>query len=258
MKLDKFPFASDSLGNSRLIRVLYPDDLRKRYPVLYVHDGMCAFRKDTPLSWESFDIDGALKRTHHEMIVVSLEAQNAPIRTAEYSPFSWINEARKYLAEGQEKGELYLSWLFSEVKPYIDAHYKTLKDREHTYMYGTSLGAVISVYAAARYPGLLKKVGCGSLASWGNEPAFLAYLRQASLPSDLGFFIRVGTSEGIPRDLTSLGECYPRLSGDLRGLLLEKGLKDVDFAINPNRKHCTKDWALDMDAFITWLTDGSC
>jgi predicted alpha/beta superfamily hydrolase len=57
MKLDCFPLASKSLGNSRKICVLYPEDSSKKYPVLYVHDGEYCFRLDTPGSSESMELD---------------------------------------------------------------------------------------------------------------------------------------------------------------------------------------------------------
>jgi Predicted hydrolase of the alpha/beta superfamily len=252
MRLDKFLFPSKALGNERTIRVLSPENPRGPYPVLYVHDGLCAFRKDTPASYECFSFDEALIKVKREMIIVSLEAMEPPVRTREYSPFPWVGPAEKYLPARQEEGELYLEWLVHEVKPFIDAHYPTIRDRSGTFMFGTSLGGLISLYAAARYPDVFSKIGCFSLASWGNEKALKAFVGASGLGPDSSFFLRVGLLEGIPRDLTSLGECYPRLSEDMAALLKEKG-SEVAFAINPFNRHCTKDWEKDVPSFILWL-----
>lgn len=252
MWLDKFPFFASALGNERTIRVLAPENPRGSYPVLYVQDGLCAFRKDTPVSWECFSFDEALLQAGREMIVVSIEAQEPSLRTREYSPFPWVGPAEKYLPSGKEEGEDYLKWLVQELKPFIDSHYPTVRDRSGTFMFGTSLGALISLYAAARYPEVFSKIGCFSLASWGNEKALNAFVQNSKLGPDSAFFLRAGLGEGIPRDLTSLGECYPRLSQEMAALLKEKG-SEVDFLVNPLGRHCTKDWEKDVPSFILWL-----
>jgi len=46
----------------------------------------------------------------------------------------------------------YLKFLVDELKPYVDSHFATLPDREHTFIAGSSMGAVISVYALNEYP----------------------------------------------------------------------------------------------------------
>ncbi len=251
MKLDCFPLASKSLGNSRKIRVLYPEDSSKKYPVLYVHDGEYCFRLDTPGSSESMELDKALGS--HEMVIVSLAAQEWRTRTREYSPFPWVGEARKYLRPGEEEGVTYLEWLICEVMPYIEAHYPVKKGRENAFMLGCSLGAVLSIYASAKYPTIFSRFGSCSLASWGNEKALLSALEQAEVPAETRFFIRVGSEEGIPRDLASLGCCYPRLSEELVSMLQKKGLKKVDYRLNEGRQHKTAEWAKDMPDFIDFL-----
>ena len=252
MKLDKFLFASRSLGNERTVRVLYPENSSIRYPVLYVHDGLAAFRRDTPASWECFSFDEALEKIHQDLIIVAIEAKEPLIRTREYSPFPWVGEANKYLHSGEEEGDLYLEWLLQDLKPFIDSHYQTLTDRSHTFMFGTSLGGLISVYAASKHPETFSKIGCFSLASWGNERALLSFVKASNINQGTSFFIRVGEKEGIPRDLVSLGACYPRLSENLVSLLKEKG-SAVDFARNPLNRHCTKDWEKDVPSFLEWL-----
>jgi predicted alpha/beta superfamily hydrolase len=251
MKLDHFSFSSEALGNSRMIRVLYPEDTRRHYPVLYVHDGEFAFRRDTPKDYESMELDLALAK--REMIIVSIAAQEWQARTREYSPFPWVNEAEKYLHPGEEEGQLYLEWLIRELMPYVESHYPVKKGRENTFMLGCSLGAVITAYASGAYPNLFSKFGLCSLASWGNEGAFLSFLQKTNIPAKTHYFVRVGSEEGIPRDLTSLGTCYPALAEDFVSLLKQKGITDIDFKLNEGFHHKTIAWSKDMPAFIDFL-----
>ena len=46
----------------------------------------------------------------------------------------------------------YLSFLVTELKPFIDATYRTLPDRANTSVMGSSMGGLISQYAMSRYP----------------------------------------------------------------------------------------------------------
>jgi predicted alpha/beta superfamily hydrolase len=254
MKLDTFLLSSLELGNTRKIRVYYPDDSTKRYPVLYVHDGEFCFREDTPPSYECLELDKALEATARNLIIVSVEAMPWQIRTREYSPFPWIGEAQKHLPAGQELGDVYLEWLISCVKPLIDSKYPSYTDYQHTYMMGCSLGALISIYASAKYANLFSKIGLFSLASWGNHKALLDYLSSKQKDLNADYFIRVGDAEGTPRDLhNSLANCYVPLNVDVVNHLTKLGIKNLDFKINQGRFHKTFEWAKDMPAFISWL-----
>lgn len=253
MKLDYHVFASASLGNSRRVKILYPETQEGRYPVLYVHDGEYAFRKDTPESYECLSLDKALEKIQKKMIIVALPAMEWQKRTREYSPFPWIDEAKKYLSPGEEEGKKYLKFLTSEVMPYIEDNYPVLKGRENTYMLGCSLGAVITCYASAAYASLFSEFGLFSLASWGNEKALLLYLDEHRPPKDSSYFIRTGENEGIPRDLKTLGCCYPKLAEDLVAELRKDGISAIDFALNPGRAHKTAEWEKDMPDFLSFL-----
>lgn len=252
-QLSKFVLQSNRLGNSRLIRVLCPIDTTKRYPVLYVHDGEYCFRLDTPSECECMSLDKALETTGHEMIIVTIEAMQWQKRTKEYSPFPWSKDAEKYLHPGEEEGDIYLDWLINEVKPLIDRTFPTLTDFKNTFLLGCSLGALISLYASVKYPYVFSKVGLMSLASWGNEPALLDLISTSNINKSIAYFMRVGTEEGTPRDLINLGPCYVKINENAYATLRKHGVNNIDFAINPGRRHKTIEWEKDMPRFISWL-----
>ncbi len=121
-------------------------------------------------------------------------------------------------------------------------------------MMGCSLGALISIYASAKYANLFSKIGLFSLASWGNHKALLDYLSFRQKDLHASYFIRVGDAEGTPRDLhKSLVNCYVPLNEDVVNHLTDLGVKNLDFKVNPGRFHKTIEWAKDMPEFISWL-----
>lgn len=253
MKLDKFSFYVPELNDYRVIRVLYPEDRSKRYPVLYVHDGTYCFRKDTPPSYECMSLDEALQNQSREMIVVTIEAPEWQERTKDYSPFYWVGEAASHLPQGQQRGEVYISFIVHVLKPFIDTKYPSNPSYLTTYMLGCSLGAQISLYASCAFPNVFSKIGLCSLASWGNQKAMLDYIRSHHPNINTSYFMRVGTNEGTPRNFVSLKDCYVRISQEIKNCLTDEIKVAVDFKINPGRQHKTAEWAKDMPDFINFL-----
>jgi enterochelin esterase-like enzyme len=84
----------------------------------------------------------------------------------------------------------YLRFLVKELKPYIDSAFSTLPDAAHTFVAGSSMGGLISMYAICEYPNVFGGAACLSTHWPGvfytqNNPApaaFLEYLKD-HLPS---------------------------------------------------------------------------
>jgi len=98
------------------------------------------------------------QKTKKEFIVVAID-NGGEKRMNEYNPYD--NE--KY---GKGEGKQYAAFLAETLKPFIDKNYRTLKDAHHTAIAGSSMGAVISLYATAKYPQVFGIVGVFSPALW--------------------------------------------------------------------------------------------
>ena len=146
---------------------------RKRYPVLYMHDGQNLF--DPALSYIGVDwgVDEAMTKLiaegrAREAIVVGI--WNTPLRLQEYMPRKAVTG--ESLAIGVEgMGDLpsasiisdgYLDFIVHELKPFIDATYRTRTGRDDTFVMGSSMGGLISLYAAAEHPDVFGGVGAVS------------------------------------------------------------------------------------------------
>lgn len=141
----------------------YGRDPQKRYPVLYMHDGQNLFDPALVFNGTDWDIDGAMTRlvaagTVREAIVVGV--WNAPQRFLEYMPQAPVRAPT--VASGidgvppfdaaQLRSDDYLCFLVEELKPFIDAQYRTRPGRDDTFVMGSSMGGLISLYAIARHP----------------------------------------------------------------------------------------------------------
>ena len=70
------------------------------------------------------------------------------------------------------------------VKPFIDQEYRTLADREHTAMIGSSLGGNITQFLGLEYQDQIGCLGVFSSANWLHQDAFNHYIERKKLYAD--------------------------------------------------------------------------
>jgi predicted alpha/beta superfamily hydrolase len=151
----------------------YGRDPNQRYPVLYMHDGQNLFDPALSYTGVDWDIDGAMTRLIErgevrEAIVVGI--WNTPRRFAEYMPRTpVVGDTVPSGVPGRDPGRTadivsddYLRFVVEELKPFIDARYRTRTGREDTMAMGSSMGGLISLYALAKYPQVFGAAGAVS------------------------------------------------------------------------------------------------
>lgn len=141
-----------------------------KYAVLYVHDGQNLFMPGYSFAGEEWRLDetmdsllrlGIIRKT----IVVGI--WNTPKRFLEYNPqdaFDKLDTASqsklKWERGGSAISNAYLEFIFTELKPFIDQNYPTKADMKNTFMMGSSMGGLISLYALCKHSDMLKGVAC--------------------------------------------------------------------------------------------------
>jgi predicted alpha/beta superfamily hydrolase len=163
----------------------------QRYPVLYVHDGQNVFDPATSFVGVDWGIDETMtqliaEQKVPETIVVAI--WNTPKRLNEYMPQRAIERvAESGLDEmfrpvrRQPLGDAYLKYLVTELKPAIDARYRTLTNRAHTSIMGSSMGGLISLDAICEYPDVFGGAACLSTA-WTVAGGVTTRELQSALP----------------------------------------------------------------------------
>ncbi|MFN2637917.1 MAG: alpha-amylase family glycosyl hydrolase [Gemmatimonadaceae bacterium] len=193
-------FAMPQLGRKRRVWLYLPPDYAtttKRYPVLYMQDGQNVFDAATSFAGE-WGVDETLDSLHARgdrgAIVVAVD-HGGTHRLDEYNP--WRASDPK---NGGGEGDAYLDFLVHTLKPYIDQHYRTQSDRLHTAIMGSSMGGLISLYAALKYPSVFGRAGVFSCACWVVRSQIFSYARRAKplLPLPKIYFVAGGleTSDG--------------------------------------------------------------
>lgn len=168
----------------------YDSNLQQRYAVLYMHDGQNLFDPATSkLSHTDWGMDETISRLAAESrirptMVVGLWStekrgmEYMPQKVAEGKRLENFNRAFEKAVGGKPESDLYLRFIIEEIKPFIDHRYRTLSDRENTFMMGSSLGGLISLYALCEYPQVFKGAGCVSTHFPIGRGIMLQYMRE--------------------------------------------------------------------------------
>ena len=167
--------------NARNVDVWLPENYsnEKKYAVLYMHDGQMLF--DTSNAWnkQEWGIDEAMSELFHQQkikdcIVVGIwnDSKNRHIDYFPQKPFEALTKAEQdsmYAAKrqngnsvfsGKVQSDNYLKFLVTELKPFIDSAYHTQNDVGSTFIAGSSMGGLISIYALCEYPKIFGGAAC--------------------------------------------------------------------------------------------------
>jgi enterochelin esterase-like enzyme len=173
-RLDQYPDFPSKHVDARNITVWLPPDYDPNgapYAVLYMHDGQNLFDPATGYGHKEWGIDEAATKLMREgkmrpTIIVGI--WNTPKRLAEYVPAKAFDElADRYMPRvkalyGTPLSDEYLKFVVEEVKPFIDRTYNVDGGRESTFIMGSSMGALISIYAMNEYPDVFAGAGAVS------------------------------------------------------------------------------------------------
>jgi predicted alpha/beta superfamily hydrolase len=176
----------------RDVEVWLPPDYvggTSRYPVLYVHDGQSVFDPATAFGGVDWALDETMTRLIIEKrirpaIVVAIA--NTPKRFQEYMPRKAIGADSVFTSglqppmtiTGPILSDAYLRFITTELKPFIDRTYRTKPTRANTFIMGSSMGGLISLYAISELPGVFGGAACLSTHWPAADGAAVDYLRR--------------------------------------------------------------------------------
>ena len=162
--IEKFDFFFPSAGENRKIHLYLPDDYNEtdeRYPVMYMFDGHNLFYDSDATYGKSWGMKDFLDGWEKKIIVVGLECSHTGNdRLREYCPYHWDS----FVGPIDGTGDDTMQWIVNDVKPFIDADFRTWPHRAATGVGGSSMGGLMALYAAIRYNAVFSKAACVSSA----------------------------------------------------------------------------------------------
>lgn len=252
-----FRFDMDELKRDRKITVYLPDDYyqqKKRYPVLYIQDGQNAFFDRLSFCGVSWGFLDYVKMMELDIIMVAIPCNFTGFkRMDEYGPWR-INQELSY-QETQIKGKIiggegikYVEWMVHQLKPYIDCRFRTLSD--DTAIVGSSMGGVISAYAALAYPEVFKKCAALSTAFWFYMDEFAEVIESHEYSLDNRFYFDLGEFEGCGDDV--IDEWYIESNNMIYSMLKDK-MENLEYHYFEGAQHNESEWRKRVPMFMDFL-----
>ena len=219
----------------------YDEDEFRRYPVLYMFDGHNVFFDSDAAYGKSWGMNSYMTWNRKPLIIVAVECnKKGNGRMREYSPYSF--EDPKY-GKIRGRGKVYMDWLVNELKPYIDKNYRTLPDREHTIIAGSSMGGLMSLYAVVEYNDVFSRAACLSPSLWVARWRVDNMIQRAKLSPDTVIYMDYGSREMGNHD------GMRKLFASVTARLMDKQVW-VTSRIVPNGDHCEACWEEQIPFFM--------
>lgn len=234
-------FYMSTLQRNRKIWVYLPPDYhesKKSYPVIYMHDGQNLF-DEAQAGFGEWGVDETLDSLalagNPGAIVIGIE--NGPQRLNEYNPFYFARA-------GEAEGDAYLNFIIKDLKPAVDKKYRTVKSKESTIIAGSSMGGLISYYAALKYDNVFGRAGVFSPSFW-TAPAIVP-LTDSLAPKAKGmYFFYMGELEG--KEMTKKMDDVIESLGKTSNALIYN-------ITDPLGNHNESAWRKWFTEFYLWIT----
>ena len=238
-------FYIPQLKRKRTIRVYLPADYagsKKRYPVMYMHDGQNLFDDRTSYAGE-WGVDEYLDSMIKKPCIVVAIDNGGSYRMNEYCPFDFVlgrDQSEKQKGEGKD----YVSFIVNTLKPFIDKKLRTKKEKEHTFIAGSSMGGLISLYATLAYPKTFGGAGVFSPSVWICKKELLAYAKTKgpSLHSRIFFYSGKQESREMVPDMLTVFET-----------LQKQSKSKMTVVIRDEGQHNERTWRKELPGFFLWI-----
>ena len=184
-------------GKNRPLHIWLPEhyyDSGVRYPVMYFFDGHNLFFNEDATYGKSWGMKEFLESWGKQLIVVGIECgHEGEERLSEYLPYSAAKDS--WFGKHKPLGGATMDWIVKEVKPVIDADYRTIPFRECTAIGGSSMGGIMALYAAVHYNEYFSKAACVSTAMGFCMRPLMKDMRQSWISPDTRIYLSWGTRE---------------------------------------------------------------
>ncbi len=276
-KIDRISNFKSKFVTARNVDIWLPQDYSKsnKYAVIYMHDGQMLFDSQTTWNKQEWNIDELGQKLINEseirnFIVVGIWNGDST-RHKDYFPqkpfhsmcekdkdsiSSQLQRAGRSKLKFQPNSDNYLKFISRELKPYIDKYYAVYKDPSSTFIAGSSMGGLISIYAICEYPKIFGGAICISthwpgaftIENNGFPIAMLNYLKE-NLPNPKSHKIYFDCGD------QTLDALYPDIQLKVDLLMKEKGFSSKNWLTKyfPGENHSEQAWQKRLDIPLKFL-----
>jgi len=223
----------------------YAFEPERRYEVLYMFDGHNVFFDSDATYGKCWGMKEYMDYTETSLIIAAVECNHSPDngRLKEYTPFPF--EAPSF-GKIEARGQITMDWMVHTFKEEIDRRYRTLPEREHTFIAGSSMGGLMSLYALLEYSRYFSRAAALSPSLWVDLDGLSKMIKKAVIPSDTILYMDYGEKElANHKDML-------RAFGQVTAKLMKKGIL-LESRIIPGGTHCEASWEKQIPFFMNTL-----
>lgn len=273
IRVDSFP---TEYITPRPVDVWLPENYssEKKYAVLYMHDGQMLFDAKTTWNKQEWKIDEVASKLIKEgvtkdFIVVAIH-NIAELRWLDLYP----EKAMKQLSKEDLKsvmsfsnenvtledlnGDEYLKFIVKDLKPYIDKTYSVYTNKDNTFVAGSSMGGLMSMYAISEYPGVFGGAACISTHWVGAQPK-----SNNPLPNSIFKYLENNIPEAKTHKMyfdygnKTLDQYYPEYASRVDSIFLKNGYTRGNFKnlFFEGTDHSEISWQNRVDIPLTFLLE---
>ena len=216
-----------------------------RFPVLYMFDGHNVFFDEDATYGKSWGMGEYLDWTETPLIVVAVDCNHRPPngRLNEYSPYTFDDQTFGHITG---YGRRFMRWMAHTLKPLIDERYPTLPERETTWIAGSSMGGLMSLFAVSEFNHVFSRAAALSPSVWAGHCKMEQTIRHTKFGPDTVVYMDYGSEE-------LKGQEYMR-GYYLRCVraLMERGVY-VTSRVVPGGTHSEASWERQIPFFLPTL-----
>ena len=245
VKIIDTAFFIPQLSRVRRVQIYLPENYtatKTKFPVLYIQDGQNVFDDSTSFAGE-WGVDEFLDSSKAKQCIVVAIDNGGSKRLNEYCPFDFTLNPQQ-TKENKGEGLKYIEFLAKTLKPFIDNSYRTLRDKKHTFITGSSMGGLISFYAVLKYPKLFGGAGVFSPSVWICKEDLLNLVKSAGKKVNAKIYFYCGKQEG-PGMVTDMLKAFEEMA------VVSKS--KMTTIIRDEGKHNEPTWRKEFPLFYEWL-----
>lgn len=235
---------------NRTLHIYLPNDYDssdEKYPVMYFFDGHNLFRDSDATYGKCWGLETFLDQWPKKMIVVGMECgHEGRERLDEYCPY---DSHGGFLGEIHGMGEKTMDWIVNEVKPWVDASFRTWPCRAATGIAGSSMGGLMAIYGVGKYNKWFSKAACLSSAIRVCRKQLLSDI--SNVDPDTRVYLSWGTEESGGK---RVGRISPAaLANREVAEVFWKQHAQATLYCQEGGRHCEADWEKQVPQFMEYL-----
>lgn len=193
---------SPEMNETIKVDVWTPDGYSKemKFPVIYMHDGQNLFDASATWNKQSWEMDSTAgmliaKGEIPPVIIAGIHSTDTtrigdlmPEKPLQYLTNDSVKTFIDMMCRGKYRADEYLSFIANTLKPHVDSLFSTDPSRDATFVMGSSMGGLISIYAMSEYPEIYGGAGClsthwsGTIGRNNDFPSAMRHYLIENLP----------------------------------------------------------------------------